>query len=192
MSQNNVSHKVNRWLSENYGSRRGAFLTYWYRTLCLFGRYRKYRQIDWGSINRLVFVCKGNICRSAYSEAFAKSLGIEAISCGIATDHGNPANDVAIKVGSARGFDLSQHETTSINSLRLKETDLILAMEPWQVEYLSNKHSARHNCSLLGLWGKPKKPYIHDPYGASLIYFNNCFNYLEDSIHEVARKIGKN
>ena len=180
------------WIIDEYGSKRGALRRYQFRLFSLFGKYRAYRQIDWHSIDRLVFVCKGNICRSAYSEAFAKSLGIEAISCGIDTTSGNPANSVAIEVAAPRGFDLSQHQTTPINKLKFKETDLILAMEPWQVEYLSNNFNGSHNCSLLGLWGRPTRPYIHDPYGSSSAYFNNCFNYLEKSIHEVARKISKN
>ncbi len=183
---------INQWLKEKYGSRRGALRTYWHRVLYYLGRYRPYRKIDWSSVDRLVFVCKGNICRSAYSEAFAKSLGIDAISCGIDTDPGHPANDVAIKVGASRGFDLSQHKTQPVRLLQFKENDLLLAMEPWQVEYLSKEYGEHSSCSLLGLWGSPVLPYIHDPYGASSIYFSNCFDYLEDSIHEVARKISKN
>lgn len=188
---NKISQKSNHWLTDNYGSRRGAIRSYWYRTLYAFGKYRVYRQINWGTVDRLVFVCKGNICRSAYSEVFAKSLGIDAISCGIKTDPGNPANDVAVEIGSSRGFDLSEHKTVPVKALKFRESDLILAMEPWQVEYFTNNYSGKHSCSLLGLWGKPVKPYIHDPYGAPSVYFNNCFNYLEDSIHEIARKIRK-
>ncbi len=85
---------IKNWLSRNYGSRRGALKAYWYRILYFFGHYRAYCQIDWDSIDRLVFVCKGNICRSAYAEVVAKSIGIDSISCGIDTVTGLPANDV--------------------------------------------------------------------------------------------------
>ncbi len=182
---------INR-LKDEYGSKRGVLRRYQYNLLSLLGKYHAYRQVDWQSIDRLVFVCKGNICRSAYAEIFTKSLGIDAISCGIDTRLGCPANNTAIEVATTRGFDLSQHKTTPISELKFKETDLILAMEPWQAEYLSNNFNGSHNCSLLGLWGKPTRPYIHDPYGSSAAYFNNCFNYIENSIHEVARKISKN
>lgn len=192
MSLNKISHKINCWMMDNYGSRRGVLRTYWYRALYHLGGYRAYRQVNWDSVERLVFVCKGNICRSAYAEAFAKSLGIDAISCGLATNLGNPAHNIAIEVATLRGVDLSQHETTPVQSLKFKETDLLLAMEPWQVESLSKQFNGHHSCSLLGLWGRPALPYIHDPYSASSIYFSNCFNYLEDSIHEIASKISKN
>lgn len=187
-----IHQEPSHWLNDNYGSKRGAVRTYWYNALNTFGRYRTYREVNWGVVDRLVFVCKGNICRSAYSEAFAKSLGINATSCGLKTDPGNPANEVAIEVGSLRGFDLSKHKTTPVQAVRFRETDLILAMEPWQVEYFSQNYGDKCSYSLLGLWGKPVKPYIHDPYGGSSAYFNNCFNFLEDSIHEVASKIKKN
>ncbi len=181
---------MNSQLKDAYGSRRGAINAHAHMLLFLFGKYNAYRKVDWNTISRLVFVCKGNICRSAYSEAFAKSLGLDAISCGIDTTSGNPANSVAIEVAAPRGFDLSLHKTTPISELKFKETDLLLAMEPWQAEYLANNFG-RQNSSILGLWGKPIRPYIHDPYGFSSAYFNNCFNYLENSIHEVARKISK-
>ncbi len=177
------------WIKNEYGSKRGAVRRYQHNLLSLLGKYHAYHQIDWTSIDRLVFICKGNICRSAYAEAFAKSIGIEAISCGIDTTAGNSANSVAIEIAAQRGLDLDQHRTTPISELKFEETDLLLAMEPWQAESLANHFNGSHNCSLLGLWGKPNRSYIHDPYGSSSTYFNNCFNYIESAIHEVASKI---
>ncbi len=189
MSQNKVSLKINNWLTEKYGSRRGALLTYWYRVLCLTGKYRKYRQVNWGSVERLVFVCKGNICRSAYAEVVAHSIGMDSISCGIDTIMGAPANEQAIKISAMRGFDLSEHKTMRVQSLAFKKTDLLIAMEPWQVEYLSG-HLPPHNvCTLLGLWGKPMTPHIHDPYGATPQYFDNCFKYIEKAVGDIAGKM---
>ena len=155
----------------------------------MIGRYRTYRQIDWDSVERLVFVCKGNICRSAYAEVIAKSLGVEAVSCGIDTRNGLPANADAIQAAKARGVDLSKHKTTPISSLVHKKGDLLIAMEPWQADHLVNKLSGDHKISLLGIWSDFKRPHIHDPYGASSIYFNHCFNYIEKSVNEVAHKV---
>ena len=150
MLLNSVSNKINNWLARNYGSRRGAIRTYWYRFLCLFGKYRKYRQINWDSIDRLVFVCKGNICRSAYAEAVARSMGIDSISCGIDAVIGAPANEQAIKISAMRGFDLSKHKTTTVQSLTFKESDLLISMGPWQADYLVNHLPADIKCTLLG------------------------------------------
>ena len=191
MSSNFFSQKLNSLLAEKYGSRRGAILTFKYRAFYLFGRYRKYQKIDWASIDRLVFVCKGNICRSAYAEAVAKSLGIEAISCGIDTVMGAPANELAVEAASQRGFDLQQHKTTTVQSLAINKSDLLIAMEPWQSEYLLEHSPESTMCTLLGLWGRPITPHIHDPYGASSEYFDNCFNYIESCVYKMSGKVRK-
>ncbi len=182
---------INSWFLGHYGSRRGVVRVYWCRFRYLTGSYRKYRQINWGSVERLVFVCKGNICRSAYAEAVARSLGINAISCGVETRTGFPADEDAYRTAAARGFDLSKHKTTPVQSITFRDGDLLIAMEPWQLEYIAREFGEKYKHSLLGLWGRPANPYIQDPYGASSVYFNNCFNYIENSVHEIARKISK-
>lgn len=184
-------NKINHWLAENYGSRRGYVRTYRCRIHFFMGGYRRYRKVDWVSVERLVFVCKGNICRSAYAEAVALSLGLDAISCGINTRLNLPANDDAVQAAQVKGVDLSKHRTRPIQSLAIRETDLLLAMEPWHLEYISHEYGNKYRSTLLGLWGHPASPYIHDPYGASSVYFNHCFNYIEKTIHEVAKKVSK-
>lgn len=186
-----ITNKIDCWLEEHYGSRRGYIRTYWHRIRFLIGSYRHYRKVDWTSIDRLVFVCKGNICRSAYAEAVARSLGIDSISCGIEAQYDLPANDNAIQAAKAKGINLSGHKTTPIQSLNIRDTDLLLVMEPYQLEYITREYDNKYKCTLLGLWGTPISPHIQDPYGASGIYFNHCFNYIEKTVHEVAKKFRK-
>lgn len=187
--KNVTKPNLNNWFREHYGSRRGFVLTWWSRLQYQLGGYRSYQQIDWQSVERLVFVCKGNICRSAYAEAVARSLGAESASCGIDTRNGLPADDDAIRMAEKKGVILMEHKTTPIESMSFKNGDLLIGMEAWQVEYLERNLDRENRCTLLGLWGNPKKPHIHDPYGASNVYFEECFNYIEKSVHEIARKI---
>jgi protein-tyrosine phosphatase len=180
-----------QWLINHYGSRRGFVRTVWHRFLYLLGRYRNYTQIDLQPVKRLVFVCKGNICRSAYAEAVANSLGIEAISCGLDAIEDAPANDVAIDTARKLGFDLAPHTSRPIMYLILKKTDLLVAMEPQQAEYLQKNLRRNHACTLLGLWSQPALPHIQDPYGSSPEYFKKCFTYIQTSVNELASKIEK-
>jgi len=180
---------LNNWFSSKYGSRRGFVLTWWYRLLYQLGAYRAYCQVDWPSVERLVFVCKGNICRSAYAEAVARSLGVKSVSCGIDTQNGVPADDDAIRVAKSKGIYLKGHTTISLQSMNFNKSDLLIVMETWQAEYLQQKLGGEYRCTLLGLWGNPKKPHIHDPHGASDSYFEQCFNFIEDSVHEVTKKV---
>lgn len=181
--------EMKRWFADYYGSRRGFMVTLWHQILFRLGRYRAYREIDWTSVNRLVFVCKGNICRSAYAEVFARSLGIEAVSCGIDTQNGLPANADAIEAAQARGKDLTGHKTTPFKALQPEKGDLFLAMEPWQAEYLEHELSRGFKISLLGIWPAFRRPHIQDPYGASDRYFSYCFGFIESSIQNIASKI---
>lgn len=176
-------------LAECYGSRRGFMQARWFKLLHIFGGFRRYQKIDWQSVDRLVFVCKGNICRSAFAEAVARSIGIDAISCGVDTRSGFDANDDAIRTAELKGLSLSEHRTTRIQSLVLTDTDLLIAMEPWHVDFL--REHVGDNCTLLGLWGCPVSPYIEDPYGLSDEYFKNCFDYIENSVHEIASKVSQ-
>lgn len=180
---------MNSWLTRRYGSRRGFVRTFWHRFLNLLGRYRKYRQVDWQSIERLVFICKGNICRSAYAEVVARSLGLPATSCGLDTVENAPANEAAGREARKRGYSLDEHKTTPIMCLSIRNTDLLVAMEPWQVEFLEKHQGKTHNSTLLGLWTKPALPYIHDPYGSSSYYFEKCFSDIEKAVHGLARMI---
>jgi len=189
MSHNGMFERLDGWLRENYGSRRGFVRTWWHRLRYLFGGYRAYRRVDWNSVERLVFVCKGNICRSAYAGAVATSQGIESASCGLNTRVGLPANEGATQAALLKGIDLKAHRTMPIQELKLKKNDLFVAMEPWQAEQLREMYGREYGCTLLGLWGRPVNPHIQDPYGMSDAYFDRCFNYIEKSLHELLSKV---
>ena len=187
--QINIINRLNRWFADHYGSRRGFVRTIWYRIRYFAGGYRHYRKIDWRSVERLVFVCKGNICRSAYAEAVAKSLDIDSVSCGVDTRNNYPANEKAILAAEVKGFYLKEHRTTPIQLLDIRASDLFIAMEPWQADLIGREYGDKCKCSLLGLWGRPLSPHIQDPYNATVTYFDNCFTYIEKSVHEVASKV---
>lgn len=182
---------IERWLNNYYGTRRGFVHTLWHRLLYSLGLYRHYRDIDWQSVERLVFVCKGNICRSAYAEVVARSLGIEATSCGLDAIEDAPADADAITMAKQLGFDLDSHVSRPIMYLILKKTDLLIAMDPYQAEFLHKNLVRQHATTLLGLWNRPVLPYIQDPYGSSSEYFEKCFTYIENSVNELASKIEK-
>jgi protein-tyrosine phosphatase len=210
---NSLKRLIPQSLIDQYGTPRGVLQVYWNKFLNLIGYYRKYSTVDWNSIDRLVFVCKGNICRSAYAEIVARSIGVDSISCGVSTKDNVPANDDAIKTAESRGLSLKEHRTSRLTSIELKSTDLLIAMEPWHVEALErycedhlNAKSTADQASnlasnpasnkadqpaitLLGLWGPSKRPHLPDPYGRTSVYFNNCFDYIEKSVYEIEKKI---
>jgi protein-tyrosine phosphatase len=189
LMENNWNHK--RWLAKRYGSRRGFVRTWWHRIHYLFGSYRSHSQIDWSSVERLVFVCKGNICRSAYAEAVARAQDVKTLSCGLETIENGSANKDAIRIAKTLGINLTNHKTQPIMNLLLEETDLLVVMEPWQAEFINKNLCRKPQCTLLGLWSQPISPHIQDPYGCESAYFERCFGYIQESVNELIKKIEK-
>jgi len=181
-----IKNGLRRQLADNYGSVRGFILYYKYRILALLGRFRRYKKIEWKLVDRLVFVCKGNICRSPYAEAIARSMNINTVSCGLDTHNGKPAYENAIVNASKRGIDLSIHKTKQLASVSIGKHDLIIVMEPMQAKQIEQQLGAGVNCTVLGLWNNPGSPYLHDPYGASDRYFSVCYSAIEKSVKNLA------
>jgi protein-tyrosine phosphatase len=180
-----------RWIRGRYGNTQGFIQTQWHRVVYTLGHYNTYSRIQWNKVERLVFVCKGNICRSPFAEMVARSQGMNSISCGIDTQIGLPADDKAIEAATRRGEDLTLHETRSIASLAIQEGDLLVVMEPWQASALRHRYGNSIDCTLLGLWNYPVSPYIHDPYGSAMSYFDCCFEQIEKSVCRIKSELQK-
>src|SRR4051812_36705278 len=70
-------------IQARYGRRAGWVRHHLARTLDRFGAFFPLRRIPWTEVERLVFVCQGNICRSAYADALARRAGLRSVSFGL-------------------------------------------------------------------------------------------------------------
>lgn len=186
-NKNNSNLQVNT-IMQNYGTRKGMLYTWLYRIFYWLSLYQKYEKIDWSSVERLVFVCKGNICRSAYADILARSHGALSVSCGLDTTEGVPANQTAVLVAKRLGNDLQAHRTTSVKSLKFSKSDLLIAMEPHQAAELVNISKGLCQYTLLGLWGSTKYPHLQDPYGSAEVYFESCFKRINEAVNAIIEK----
>jgi protein-tyrosine phosphatase len=134
-------------------------------------------------IDRLVFVCRGNVCRSAYAEAAAKSLGFQASSCGIDVIRSAPAEPMAVRAALLRGKDLNRHMSRSIFDTPIASADCLVAMEPSHVP-AARDVATSNGCqiTLLGLWMERSVPIIEDPYGKPLQDFTKCFGEIDQAL----------
>jgi len=178
---------INIWIGKRYGSRRGLLSSLQHRIWLFTGRYQEYRHINWNEVDRLVFVCKGNICRSPYAEVVARAKGLSSISCGTDVRRIAPTDDNAVHAGLKRGVELRDHMSRNLDSLEINENDLLVVMEPSQAEIIKAKFGDKVACTLLGLWRQPQLPYLHDPYGKSPEYFDLCFRLIEESVEGIAQ-----
>jgi protein-tyrosine phosphatase len=178
--------------SERFGGRRAWLSHLAARALSVAGAYRTLLDVEWSRIDRLVFICKGNICRSPYAEARARSLGIDAVSFGLDAAGGAGADPSAARNARLRELDLSAHRSKRVDSSLLRSKDLVLLFEPQQVKQFRERlGSTGVAVTLAGLWAKPARPYLCDPYGRSDVCFQDCFCVIDASVAAIAPRLQK-
>ena len=143
-------------------------------------------------INKILFVCTGNICRSPFAEGLFRRLelaegleGVSADSAGILALHGNSATYMAQQVAAEYQVDLSGHRAKSVSKNLVIGSDLILVMEKSQENALLSlfpeasgktsliRHFARFGSRCRG---------IADPYGLTYEAYRFCFLDIEDAV----------
>ncbi|MBV9200888.1 MAG: phosphotyrosine protein phosphatase [Alphaproteobacteria bacterium] len=173
-----------------FGTYRGLIrlLLAWVENLT--GRYRQLKQIRWEQVERLVFVCHGNICRSPYAERCAARHGLAAASFGLSADRGAPADPDACRIAARRAIDLAAHRACDAADFEFKVGDLLIVMEPRQLRrLLCNLPAGGCQMTLLGLWSRPPRPHIHDPHRLSDAYWERCFDVIDTAVQSITDRI---
>ena len=123
-------------------------------------------------MTKLVFVCWGNICRSPMAERVAEKLideqglDVEVSSFGISDEeHGNPIDLRAVRVLEEAGYRADDHEARQVTAANLRDADLVIAVEPFQVDRLL-RIAPEANVALLNDFdpAKPKGTPLIDPW----------------------------
>jgi len=166
----------------NHGTLRG-----WVRTLLaqaeyLLGRVDVHLHPDAPLVSRLVFVCLGNINRSAFAEQVARSLGAHSCSIGLSTTTGAPAFTKAIATAPEFGLDLGAHRATDLRDYRFEPGDLLVVMELRHARRLLAQGIPARSVVLLGHWAAPHRLHLHDPHTLSDAYFRTCFTLIHAGV----------
>ena len=141
-----------------------------------------------GDVRRLVFVCHGNICRSAFADVVARGAGLNVASFGLSTSADKPAHPPAVAAAARLGHDMTAHRTTRVEDYVPLPGDLLLAMEVRHLQKMAhNARIAEVPRSLLGLWATPKMPHLHDPYELDPAYMDTCLRRIEHTIPALVR-----
>ncbi len=145
-------------------------------------------------VRHIVFVCKGNVCRSAFAEHLLGSIlrqngnagRVKIESCGLDVDQGGHSPADAVKAGRLFGVDLSRHHSRGISICDLKNADLIVAMECSHFNRLVTRFPEYRNKTVLM---RDFTPFpgslvcnIHDPFGLGEQEFHRCFRLVQKAV----------
>lgn len=126
---------------------------------------------------RVLFVCHGNIMRSAVAEVIYQEhirsgkapAGSHVESAGTAAREGNPADPRGVKVAQDMGLTLDRHRAGRLSDQQVAEADLILVMDFLnEADVVARYPHAAGKVRLLGSFidnGRPSE--ITDPYTGS-------------------------
>ena len=138
---------------------------------------------DPAQVGRLVFVCHGNICRSAYADGLARRAGMNVASFGLSTSSGKAAWPLVAERAQARGLDLSGHRTSRVEDYLPLPGDYLLGMETRHLRKLAaNPLTANLPRGLLGSYAAPPVPHLHDPYKLDPAYMDVCLDRIERAV----------
>jgi protein-tyrosine phosphatase len=169
-----------------FGTHRGLLRLLLGEAEFLLGRLDPFLVPDLTRTRRLVFVCLGNINRSAFAEKVANGMGLDTTSIGLSTSTGAPAFEMAVTTARRFGVDLTSHIATDIVDYAYMDGDLLLAMEVRHAHRLVQHGIPREAIALLGHWASPHRIHIHDPHTLSEAYFRTCFSIVHSAIRELA------
>jgi protein-tyrosine-phosphatase/predicted ATP-grasp superfamily ATP-dependent carboligase len=138
-----------------------------------FGRPRLLRAA--ARADRILFLCHGNIMRSAFAAEYCarrareSGRGILPASAGVYHRSGRAADPRAIAAAREWHVDLSAHRSKTIDDGLVKWADLILVMDRSNLNTLHARYpEARGKSYLLGLLDATPDTDIPDPYAAGL------------------------
>ncbi|MEP6587732.1 MAG: hypothetical protein ABJA84_03110 [Polaromonas sp.] len=153
------------------------------QTEFVMGQLDVHTRPDARRVDRLVFVCLGNINRSAFAEQVARALGANTCSIGLSTTTGAPAFHTAVAMAPQFGVDLTHHRATNLTDYSFRSTDLLLTMEIRHARQLAAAGIPKESIALLGHWSSPHRIHLHDPHTLSDDYFRTCFTLINSAVY---------
>ena len=123
----------------------------------------------------VLFVCKGNICRSPFAAAYARAVlpgPPRILSAGTYPVAGRPSPREALEAGRALGVDLSDHRSVVLDDEMVRSSDLILVFDRYNAREVVARHpEASRKMHWLGALGGAGTSEVRDPFGRPLADF---------------------
>ena len=137
------------------------------------------------NINKVIFVCVGNTCRSPMAatimSTFLQGTDILVQSRGMVVLFPEPYNPKAVAVASKHGMIMVSDSTKQIENEDFDNNTLVLVMNSNMKKKLYDKYDRAINVYPFSE--------VLDPYGNGMEEYNKCFEQLYILLEKAARNI---
>lgn len=157
-------------------------------------------------VSSIVFICKGNICRSVFAHYLALQnsgecsifMNFHVGSAGLTARSGEVSPAMAIQAAKSFNLDLQDHRARRLTQDLVETADMLIAMEPWQMRALQKQYPEKKlNIFLLPFfvdgWDRKyqgwQRYHIRDPYGKGLEEFVESFGRVKDGVEGLASRL---
>jgi protein-tyrosine-phosphatase/predicted ATP-grasp superfamily ATP-dependent carboligase len=151
------------------------------------------------NIHSILFLCYGNINRSAVAQAIAEQSlppnPVTFYSAGFHSPDKRPADPTMVKVAANDNIDLSHWQSHTLSPELIEKSDIILAMEITHLKRLKQDFpNAANKGFLLGCLTAQKglnSVEISDPYNQPLAIYQQVFTQVKNAIGQLAQLLPK-
>jgi len=154
-----------------------------------------------GHVRSILFVCKGNICRSPFGAARTRQLlkemeisGVACDSAGLDTRQAARPPKEACAAAGRFGVSLDDHRPQQVTADTIAQHDLTVVMESAHLLILRQRYpSCANRILLLPLLNGHASGYarynIADPYGQPLAVFQRCYSRMDEALGTLIRTV---
>ncbi len=134
----------------------------------------------------VLFVCKGNICRSPFAEQYARRIFGERFtirSSGYFPRHGRPSPETACEAALEFGVELATHRSNLLNRQDIEQADVVFVFDEQNRRTLVEEYpTARRKLFDLATLREDGGLTIEDPYSGSLATFQAIYSQIAGAL----------
>ena len=149
-------------------------------------------------MKKIMFICTGNICRSAMAEGLMRKLvndnnkNVVVYSCGIYAEDGDMATYNAIEAIKEYGVDLREHRATNIRNSQIEDMDIILCATESHKNIVVNAYpNLKEKVFTIKEYAEldDRDIDIPDPWGYDLETYRFCASTINRCLEKIINKL---
>ena len=166
------------------------------RNSYLYRKYQFYKcRRTLGLSHHILFVCYGNICRSPFSEFYARDIfpnNVTISSCGLHDNVNRKSPDIAIKAALELNVDLIGHRSVQVTEDMVNKADIIFTFDDLHHDQLIKKYPwIKKYTFMISSLNMSLPRTIYDPYDGKYSDFINIYETIKISLKTLEKYLLK-